>query len=83
MQRRHPVFDLLQARGQTQRWLAVQLDMSYHTIRAVRYGKRKPGTILRARAANFFGLPESLLFYTQGGDADDHKANKVAVKEVC
>lgn len=59
---RHPVFDVLRSRGQGLRWLARGIDMSYWTVRAVKYGRRRGGAIFRARCANFFQLPETMLF---------------------
>jgi len=66
---KHPLFDLLMARGHTMRWLSEQIGMSYHTVRAVRYGKRNPGFRFRARVAGAFSMPESMLFHSSHHEA--------------
>lgn len=60
---RHPVFDVLEARGENMPWLASQIGYSVHTVYAVRYGKRNPGPVFRARCVLLFGLPQLVLFH--------------------
>ena len=57
-----PVFDLLRANGQNMRWLARVAGISYWTLIAVKYGRRRPNATLRAAVSQALRLPESALF---------------------
>ena len=62
MDRRQPLFDILDQQGRSMRWLARAAGLSYWTIASVKYGRRHASPEFRTAAARALGLPESALF---------------------
>jgi hypothetical protein len=65
---RAPVFDILDANGQNMRWLARVAGVSYWTLIAVKYGRRKPNAGMKAALAQALHLPEAVLFRPVGAE---------------
>ncbi len=63
------IFDTLNHRGQTQRWLAVQLDIHESLLTHYKSGRRVVPEFRLRRAADVLGLPESAVIQRPEPDA--------------
>jgi hypothetical protein len=62
MQRRHPLWDVLDHQGRSQLWLARRTGYSIPRIKALKAGAR-PTAKFRAACAEALDLPEHVLFH--------------------
>lgn len=57
------LFEILEAQGRRQDWLAEQIGCSQSLVSKIKYGQRPIPTWFAERAAAVMGLPESVLFF--------------------
>jgi len=80
------VFDILERRGQKQRWLIAELERHGYSVSEgylsqIKAGAKQPNTQFMKAASRALGMPERDLFYTEGaGSPMPPKKSKSAAK---
>lgn len=55
--------ELREKRGQSKRFVARQLGISYSALCSYEYGERIPGDEVKIKLSGFYGVPIEQLFY--------------------
>lgn len=57
--------ELRESRGQTKRFVARQLGISYSSLCSYEYGERVPGDEVKIKLSEFYGVPIGQLFFSR------------------